>query len=350
MAPSELAREVLAEADVAYLSAHTSEGVLVQRALNPVLEGDWLLFHGSHAGEKTELVGEAIVSAHRVVADIPSYFIDAELACPATTYYESGEARGQLEVIHDAGLKDAMLMALMRKFQPEGGYNAIDSSTALYKKQVLATRVFGFRMTSLLGKMSLGQDRPKERVEKVIRGLWKRGAPHDLPAIERILGSSPQARPDFLRGPADSSQIQGAEAETRFVVHPTRELALAHAELLAPEYWRTGSTRDEMAQAALGSAAWVGLVDNNEELIAAGRAVSDGIWAGQICDVVVRSEARGRGLGRALMKLLLDHPKVRSVHRLRLGTRDAMTFYENLGFRNASEMPLPFAHTEMVRV
>jgi GNAT superfamily N-acetyltransferase/nitroimidazol reductase NimA-like FMN-containing flavoprotein (pyridoxamine 5'-phosphate oxidase superfamily) len=335
-----LGYEILAQAEVVYLAAHTTSGALVLRALNAVVVDDWLLFHSSHAGEKTELLGEALVSAHRVIAEIPSYFVDPELACPATTYYESVEARGQLVLVQDPTLKDAMLMALMRKYQPEGGFRKIDSSTELYKKQVLATRVFGFRLKSVVAKRSLGQDRPTERVQKVVTGLWKRGNPRDLLAIEPILKASPNARPEFLRGPSGSL----------VVVHPSGPLALAHAELLEGEYWRRTSTREQIATSIVNSAAWIGLTSAQGELLAAGRAVTDDAWTGVISDVVVHRAERSQGYGQAIMRLLLDHPRVRGVKRLRLGTRDAMAFYERFGFKSPHEEPLPFSHTEMVRV
>jgi GNAT superfamily N-acetyltransferase/nitroimidazol reductase NimA-like FMN-containing flavoprotein (pyridoxamine 5'-phosphate oxidase superfamily) len=340
MADEALGYEILAQTEIAYLAARTAKGELVQRSMNPVLLDDWLFFHGSHAGEKVELEGEGIVSAHRVIAEIPSYFVDPELACPATTYYESVEVRGELEVIEDASRKDAVLTALMEKYQPEGGYERIDSRTELYKKQVLATRVFGFRIAQIRAKLSVGQDRPAERVTKVVAGLWRRGLSEDLPAIERVLRESPLARPEFLRGPEG----------TTILVHATSARAEEHASLLAAEYWRTGSTKNEIVRSILGSNAWIGLSQSNGELIAAGRALTDGAWTGVICDVVVAPAFRGRGHGEALMRVLLDHPRLREVRRLRLGTRDAASFYEKLGFRPSHEVPLPFPHTEMIRV
>lgn len=54
---------------------------------------------------------------------------------------------------------------------------------------------------------------------------------------------------------------------------------------------------------------------------------------------------RGRGLGKALIRLLLDHPAVRGARRVLLGTRDAQAFYRGFGFaergaRSSVEMVL----------
>lgn len=331
------AHSLLERLDVAYLAALDPSGAMVVRALHPVVQGDWVLFHGAHAGEKSSCRGPAILTGHRTIAEIPSYFVDPELACPATTYFESVEARGQLEDIEDVALKDAMLEALMRKYQPEAGYLPIDSRTKIYAKQVRATRIFGFRIEKITGKLSAGQDRPAERVEKVIRGLFRRGAPGDLQAIEEVLSWSPAARPDFLR-----------HSFGEFCVACTPELAAAHARLLEGAYWRKSSTPDEIARAALASSAWVGLMSAEGDLLGAARATTDKVWAGMVSDVIVHPNYRGKGIGTALMQLLLEHPAVREVKRLRLGTADQTAFYRRFGFKAPAETPLPFPSTEMV--
>lgn len=331
------AHSLLERLDVAYLAALDPSGAMVVRALHPVVQGDWVLFHGAHAGEKSSCRGPAILTGHRTIAEIPSYFVDPELACPATTYFESVEARGQLEDIEDVALKDAMLEALMRKYQPEAGYLPIDSRTKIYAKQVRATRIFGFRIEKITGKMSAGQDRPPERTEKVVRGLFRRGARGDLEAIEEILSLSPAARPDFLRHPAGE-----------LCVACTPDLAAAHARLLTGAYWRKSSTPEETARAVLASSAWVGLVDPEGDLLGAARATTDRVWTGMVSDVVVHPKHRGQGIGRALMGLLLEHPQVREVKRLRLGTADQTAFYRRFGFALPAETPLPFQSTEMV--
>lgn len=267
------------------------------------------------------------------------FFVDPELACPATTFYESVEARGELVEVKNVELKDAMLEALMKKYQPEGGYQTIDSREVLYTKQVRSTRVFGFRIESITGKLSAGQDRAAERVEKVVRGLFRRGLQSDLTAIDEVLSYKPEARPDFLR-----------HALGDFSVSPNADLAHAHAALLGGQYWRRDSEPNQIARAILASSAWVGLVDPEGKLLGAARATTDRVWTGTISDVVVHPDYRGQGIGTALLKLLLDHPAVREVRRLRLGTADQVRFYERFGFKSEAETKLPFPSQELVRV
>ena len=50
------------------------------------------------------------------------------------------------------------------------------------------------------------------------------------------------------------------------------------------------------------------------------------------------------------MRLLLDHPAVRSVRHVRLSTKDAMRFYQRLGFCDLEAAPrYPWRSTEMSR-
>lgn len=50
-------------------------------------------------------------------------------------------------------------------------------------------------------------------------------------------------------------------------------------------------------------------------------------------DVFVVPEARGHGVGRALMAAVLEHPTVRDVRRVALVTDDAHGLYEQFGFQ-----------------
>ncbi len=55
--------------------------------------------------------------------------------------------------------------------------------------------------------------------------------------------------------------------------------------------------------------------------------------------MIVAPSWRGRRLGDAVLRLLLDHPAVRGCRFVHLGTRDAQGFYARLGFRPRDELP-----------
>ena len=111
-------------------------------------------------------------------------------------------------------------------------------------------------------------------------------------------------------------------------------------------YWTRGSTSDELRQAWTTSPARVGAIYESGRLVACARALSDGTRRAWIYDVVVEPALRGRGVGEAVMRLLLDHPLVRNALSVRLGTRDATRFYERQGFREID--PSQNGITEMV--
>ena len=100
--------------------------------------------------------------------------------------------------------------------------------------------------------------------------------------------------------------------------------------------------------AHLNSPAWIGARDASGALIASARATGDGARVAWIYDVIVRPDWRGRGLGEALVRLLLDHPAVRHARMVRLGTRDAQPLYARMGFVDPASYQSPFPHTEMV--
>lgn len=339
----ESAWDLLRRAPEHFLATVTPEGEPVLRCLNGVLVDDWLLFHGAIAGEKSDCLGQpAVATAQEVIADIPSTFVDSQKACPATTYYRSVQAKGVLLKIESPELKARMLQALMEKLQPEGGHVPLRAEEPLYQKDYKSVLVFGMRVSSLTGKANLGQDKPPEFTRNIVENLWRRGKERDLQAIAQILEQSPLARPERFALSVEDRRFE-------VTVSPSERDAEAHARLLSPEYWRAGCEFSAVLRSIQASSAWVGLTDEEGILCAAGRALADGDWAATIYDVVVAPEVRGRGLGRRLMELLLEHPRVRHCTRQRLGTRDRGDFYEKLGFKDAERLAFGFPTRHMAR-
>ncbi|RKP51434.1 N-acetyltransferase [Cohnella endophytica] len=61
------------------------------------------------------------------------------------------------------------------------------------------------------------------------------------------------------------------------------------------------------------------------------RVVTDGATFSWLCDVIVDADHRGKGLGKWMMAVLVDHPRIRHTS-IYLGTRDAHGLYEKYGF------------------
>lgn len=332
---------LLETAPVFHMATMRPDGMPVLRTLHGVVMGDAMAFHGAPAGEKTETVGRpAVVSVEEVVTTIPSYFLDPRRACPATTYFRSVQAHGVIEPVTDPAEKAGVLEALMRKYQPEGGYEALDAEHPLYRGAIAGLMVCKIPFESLDGKAKLGQNRRPEEIGLILQKLWERGLPGDPEAIERIREANPDhPTPPFLAGPVG----------TRLVCRMGALEAESVAELLEETYWSTGMSRAQLIRSQLGSDVWVGAKDESGRVIATARANSDGAKHAWIYDVMVAPEWRGRGVGKAVVRLLLDHPKVRHAVFVRLATRDAHGLYAQFGFVETDRLPpKPYVSTDMV--
>ncbi|MCA9671475.1 MAG: GNAT family N-acetyltransferase [Myxococcales bacterium] len=327
---------LLRQAHVVRFAGTTESGLPLMRTVHPCVAGGWLLFHAGPRGEKNACLGRPVVfCTERVIARIPSYFIDERRACPATTYYESVIVEGLLERVDDHALKTASLAALMAQLQPEGGHVPLEPDEPLYRKTIEGLLVAGVRLDAaqIGGKRKLGQHLAPARRQAVLEGLWRRGDAGDAAAIEEIRRAAPDAAPPaFAAAPREGVSLH---------VHLFDEDLPAAIALVQHEYWNDGRYDGAaLARAFRGSAVWVGARDAAGALIATARAISDGVKLAYVGDVAVAPAYRGSGVGRALMALLLDHPRVRTTGCVRLATRDAHGFYRGLGFEMAGELPL----------
>lgn len=311
-----------------HLASVTHAGEPILRTFNGVVHEGTIVFHAGDHGDKLEAIGRPVViQCERIVASIPSYFVDPQRACPASTYFVSCQAEGALERVDALHDKAQVVAALMQRFQAEGGYTPIDAEHPLYRKAIESLLVMRVRPTSLRGKRKLGQNRPSQQIEGVLRGLWNRGAPGDLAALDEVMRHHPgRPRPAFLSGPHGTTLCPRLSE---------CDLDAAHA-LVHDAYWNEDTDAATSRGAHLGSVAWVGARDPVGTLIATARANSDGRKHATIYDVAVHADFRGRGVGSALMTLLLDHPALRHCTKVSLLTRDAQPFYAPLGFRETS--------------
>ncbi len=84
---------------------------------------------------------------------------------------------------------------------------------------------------------------------------------------------------------------------------------------------------------------------DGEDLVAVGRATSDGIYRAVLWDVVVRQDWQGRGAGRAVVSRLLAAPPVRCAERVYAMTTHGVGFYRRLGFHGEEKQHLMLFRT-----
>jgi len=106
--------------------------------------------------------------------------------------------------------------------------------------------------------------------------------------------------------------------------------ALVHRFLSEESYWARSRTREQNDRIIDASLCFGAYEDGRQ--IAHARVVSDTVAFGYLGDVFVLEEARGRGVGKALMDAVLAHPDVRGLKRMVLVTDDAHGLYERSGF------------------
>lgn len=338
--PHDEAVAFLSESLYVNLATTLPDGMPVLKTVHGVVLDGAIAFHGAPAGEKTETIGrQAVVSAEERVSTIPSYFIDPRRACPATTYYRSVQVHGTIEAVTDPVEKTRVLDALLARFQPEGGFEPLNPEHPLYRGAIAGIMVCRIPFERISGKAKLAQNRRPDEIKKVMEGLWKRGEAGDPATIELLRTANPtHDLPDFLASPPG----------TRLVVAMGAAELSETVGLLKDSYWNLSLTSEQIAQAHLGSAAWVGVKDEAGQVIGSARAISDGAKCAWIYDVIIAPKWRGKGVGQAMLRLLLDHPRMRTVAQVRLGTRDAERLYARFGFVPSEAVPArPYTVIEM---
>lgn len=115
----------------------------------------------------------------------------------------------------------------------------------------------------------------------------------------------------------------------------------ATSDLLKATYWG-GQRTDEINRLAFeNSICAIALIDGAQ--VGFARASGDRAVYARISDVIVWPEHRGKGIGKALVEALLDHPDLRCIRTFMLNTSDAHGLYERFGFEpttDGSEMRL----------
>ena len=95
--------ELLLTARHGHLAGTDAAGAPIVRTLHHAILDGALYFHGRAGGQKLTALGRpGVFECVDALAPIPSYWIDADRACPATTYYRSVQVAGPLEQTTDS--------------------------------------------------------------------------------------------------------------------------------------------------------------------------------------------------------------------------------------------------------
>ena len=101
-------------------------------------------------------------------------------------------------------------------------------------------------------------------------------------------------------------------------------------QFLNTSYWAAGRPRDVIERSIAHSLCF-GVYTAGRQ-IGFARVITDCAVFGYLADVFVLPEFRGRGVGKHLVKAILEHPDVHGLKLLLLRTRDAHGLYAQFGF------------------
>jgi GNAT superfamily N-acetyltransferase len=112
------------------------------------------------------------------------------------------------------------------------------------------------------------------------------------------------------------------------------DIDLVH-RFLSTSYWAQGRSREAVERSIANSICFSAHASGRQ--IAFGRVVTDRVVFAYIADVFVVPAFRGQGIGKALIRAMLDHPDVAGLRVVLLRTRDAHGLYAQFGFGPLSD-------------
>lgn len=108
------------------------------------------------------------------------------------------------------------------------------------------------------------------------------------------------------------------------------------AGYLSGAYWASHLSRGEIETACARSRCIAAYAQDGGQ-VGFARAVSDGVTFALLKDVFVIDAHGGKGIARAMVQALIDHPDHAGVRLWTLNTTNAHGVYEALGFRHFVE-------------
>lgn len=332
----ELLHRIVDEARIGFLAFQENHGPVVLPIAFARLDDD-IVVHGARGGRLLQSLVDAPICFCVALVD---GVVIARSQFHCSMNYRSLVVFGVGRRVADPELKARALQALVDKLTFSHG----SALRAPSQSELSATEVVALSLKEASMKVRSGP--PKDAAQDLGAAVWAGevalserptrvvpapGVSELLPAdLQRDLSSS---------GLLVQEQLHGAYCLS---TNPERiELDTVHGFLSEASYWARGIERDRVARSIAGSIPVGAYLDGAQ--VGFARMVTDRATFAWIADVFVLPEHRGRGLARAMVKLLCDLPAVQGVRRVLLGTHDAHGVYDALGF-------VPLEHPERYMV
>lgn len=110
------------------------------------------------------------------------------------------------------------------------------------------------------------------------------------------------------------------------------DVGAIHA-MLRTAYWSPRVRRDVVEEALRHSLVALAIDDDTGQTVGLARLVTDYATFAWLCDVFIAEPHRGRGIAKRLLTEFEAHPRLKTLRRWCLATRDAHTLYARFGYQ-----------------
>ncbi len=168
-------KEFLNQEHVGHIASVDKNGYPQIIPMNFVYLDDAIYMHSHTKGEKLENIRQnqkVGFEVDRELEFLPSYFEDPEDASLADTLYISVVIKGKGQIIDDRSEKTLALNGLIKKYQPEGGYEPIKPDMQVLDE----VAIIKVTPETIRGKYKIGQDLRKDERVKLARKILDRNS------------------------------------------------------------------------------------------------------------------------------------------------------------------------------
>ena len=141
--------------------------------MNFIFNDNVIYMHSHTRGEKLQNIQKNDKVGFEVDKNLeflPSYFSDPNDASLADTFYISIVIKGKATIVTDKNEKTLALNGLMEKYQPEGGYEPINTQMNVLDE----VAVIKINPNSIRGKYKIGQNLKNDAKIELARKIFKR--------------------------------------------------------------------------------------------------------------------------------------------------------------------------------
>ena len=127
------------------------------------------------------------------------------------------------------------------------------------------------------------------------------------------------------------------ELKNKFLISTDKsklDILMIH-NFLKSFYWAENISK-AIVEKSIKNSLCFGVYEGNKQ-VGFAKVISDYATSALLRDVFILEFYRGKGLGKWLIKYILEYPDLQNVQKWLLGTKDAHELYRRYGFQNLTE-------------